>query len=522
MAIVVRELVTKLGFDVDEKGIKENEKRVQGFKKKAIGGLKKAALGIGVALAGIGVAAIKTAGDMETITTQFEVMLGSAEKAKTLIKDLRKFSVETPFELQDLAKGSQNLLAAGVASEKVVDTMKMLGDTAGGSTEKLNGLILGYSKMESTGKASLEVLNIFAERGVPIFAEMQKNLGLTKDEFFKMVSAGKISTKDVTKAFQTMTSEGGLFFQGMLKASTTFEGLMSTAVGAFKDVLITLGQEMLPTAKEILSVLIELAQGPLQDLAKSLGQVLAVVFKALGPILKEAIKFLVPILTFAAEILGRILTALLPLLQLLDPILEIVEALMPVIEFIVELIEFIVPIIIPLLKFAIKIISGIVKFAVFLVQIIRIIVKLIMWWLKLLWKVYSTIFKFILWPFKQLFKLIKQIAGFFKDVFINALMSVGDFFKSLWDTIAGSINNAIVAFNKLTPGNKFDIAGRLPTFAKAGGGTGTTMNANVKADTQVNVPPGSAGSPEQIGKAVSGAVNQALSFQLKKILVAAM
>jgi tape measure domain-containing protein len=520
--IVVRELVTKLGFDVDEKGIKQGEKAVGNFKQKAIGGLKKAAVGIGVVLAGIGIASVKTAGDMETLTTQFEVMLGSAEAANTMIQDLRAFSVKTPFELQDLASASTTLLQFGVASDKIMPTIQMLGDVAGSNRERFKSLALVFGQIQSTGKLMGQDLLQLINQGFNPLQIMSKKTGKSVAQLKEEMSKGQISAEQVTEAFKIATSEGGLFFNNMIKQSKTFAGLWSTVVGAFKDVLITLGNEMLPTVKEIFSILIELAQGPIQDLAKGLGEVLAVVFQALGPILKESIKFLVPILTFAADILGRILTALLPLLQLLDPILEIIMALMPVIEFIVELIEFVVPIIIPLLKFAIKIIAGIVKFLVFLVQIIRMITKVVMFLLKLIFRIGRFIFKLIIWPFKQLFKLLKQIGDFFASIFIGALTKVGDFFKNLWDLIAGSINNAVEAFNKLTPGDKFDISGRLPTFAKAGGGTGNTINANVNADVTNSFPAGSAGSPEQIGKAVSGAVNQALSFQLKKILVAAM
>jgi tape measure domain-containing protein len=258
--ITVRELITKIGFDLNEAEMKKAERAVDNLKKRIKTGMKIAAAGAVAAIAGIAVASVKAAGDMELITTQFEVMLGSAEKAVGLMKELETFSATTPFQLEDLAKGTENLLAAGVALENVVPTMRMLGDTAGGSRDKLQGLVLGFSKMESTGKASLEVLNIFAERGVPIFAEMQKNLNLTKEQFFKMVSAGKIATSDVKNAFKTMTSEGGLFFQGMVKASSTFNGLLSTLKDNLKLITVSIGQAMLPILKKYSLQLIEVAK----------------------------------------------------------------------------------------------------------------------------------------------------------------------------------------------------------------------------------------------------------------------
>ena len=216
--------------------------------------MKIAALAVGAAIVGIGVAAVKSAGDMEMLATQFEVMLGSAEKATKMMDQLEEFSARTPFQLPDLAKGTQNLLAFGVAEENVLDAMRMLGDTAGGSREKLMGLVLAYGKVQVKGKASMEELNMIAEKGVPIFTTLMAQIGVgSKEAFFKMVSAGKIGKDAIKQAFRTMTSEGGIFFQGMKKSSETFQGVLSTLKDVINITLASLGKSMLPVLKEYAS-----------------------------------------------------------------------------------------------------------------------------------------------------------------------------------------------------------------------------------------------------------------------------
>ena len=59
--MIIRELITLLGFKTDEKSIRKYEK-IAG---KALKITKRLAIGAGVAILGIGVAAVKAAGDME-------------------------------------------------------------------------------------------------------------------------------------------------------------------------------------------------------------------------------------------------------------------------------------------------------------------------------------------------------------------------------------------------------------------------------------------------------------------------
>ena len=130
--MIVRELINKIGFKVDEGSAKRAEKSAKKMSLK----MKAAILGVVGGIAMIGKAAIGAAADMEMLTTQFEVMLGSTEKATAMMDQLKKFSAETPFALEDLAKGSQQLLSFGVSEDVVIDRMRMLGDTAGGNAEK--------------------------------------------------------------------------------------------------------------------------------------------------------------------------------------------------------------------------------------------------------------------------------------------------------------------------------------------------------------------------------------------------
>lgn len=194
--------------------------------------------------------AVDAAANIEDITIQFETMLGSAEKAKKMMEELKIFSASTPFALDVLAEGTKTLVSFGVAAEDSVNTMRMLGDTAGGNSEKLRGLVLAYGKVQTKGKASMEEINMIAEKGVPIIGTLVEQLGVTEQEFFKLVSAGKIGREEIGQAFKTMTSEGGMFFEGMEKQSQTFNGIVST----MKDNVSLMGAAMVEDLMPILKV----------------------------------------------------------------------------------------------------------------------------------------------------------------------------------------------------------------------------------------------------------------------------
>ena len=250
----------------------------------------------------LGSAALGAAADMEMLTTQFEVMLGSSEAADLMMNDLNKFAAATPFALDNLATGTQQLLSFGVGADSVIDTMRMLGDTAGGNAEKLSGLVLAYGKVQTKGKASMEEVNMMAERGLPIYDILAERMNTTKEGLFGLISAGKVGAEDITAAFKKMTSEGGMFYKGMEKQSQTFHGLVSSMKDNFSLALAEAGQSLLPLAKEVVTFLTEVAS--------ALGPMLAAVFSVVASVLRPVFKILKAILTPIIAIISVVIRVL--------------------------------------------------------------------------------------------------------------------------------------------------------------------------------------------------------------------
>lgn len=197
-------------------------------------------------LAGAG-AGLKFNATMEDFTANFETMLGSADKAQSMLAELSDFAKSTPFEMAGLADSAKILLNFGIDSKDVMNTIGMLGDVSMGNQEKLSRITLAFGQIQSTGRLMGQDLNQLINSGFNPLQVISEKTGRSMANLKKDMEDGAISADMVTGAFKSATSEGGMFFGAMDKGSKTANGQMST----LKDTInITLGDILIPLFKE--------------------------------------------------------------------------------------------------------------------------------------------------------------------------------------------------------------------------------------------------------------------------------
>lgn len=241
-------LYAKIGLDTSEydKGIKDAQSRGKSFAKNMAFDLsdmaKKIKTGLKVtATAGAGfIAALGKIGldynaQMETYTTNFEVMLGDAEAAQKKVNEISDMAAKTPFELTDLASATQTLLAFNVASDDTNTVLQQLGDISLGNTQKLDSLTRAYGKMNASQKVTLEDINMMIDAGYNPLLNIQQKTGESMEELYARISDGEVAFSEIQEAISMATSEGGQFYQGMEKASQTTQGLVSTLQDVVKS-----------------------------------------------------------------------------------------------------------------------------------------------------------------------------------------------------------------------------------------------------------------------------------------------
>lgn len=267
--MVIEELFTRLGFQVDPKGIDKAKDTLSGFKK-WVGGLA-----IGAGLVTLAKTGLEAAMSMEGLTAQFTVMTGSAERASAVIKDISDFAAKTPFSKMGLADAGKTLMAFGMTAEDVVPTLKMLGDVAGADQNRLNSLALVFGQIQSTGRLTGGDLLQLINQGFNPLNEISKKTGISVAQLKDAMSQGAISADMVTMAFKAATSEGGLFFGNLEAQSQTLQGRISTLKDNFVTALQNMAEAFLPMLKAGVDMLIAFDWTPIVATVQSFAQALA-------------------------------------------------------------------------------------------------------------------------------------------------------------------------------------------------------------------------------------------------------
>lgn len=182
-------------------------------------------------------------GEFQQLEVAFTTMLGSAEKANDLMQQLTRTAASTPFDLQGVANGAKQLLAYGVAADKVNDTLVHLGDIAAGLSIPLNDLVMLYGTTMTQGRMFTQDLRQFMGRGIPLADELAKQFGVTKDKVGELVTAGKVGAEEFNRAIMSMSSEGGRFAGLMDAQSKTIAGQISNIEDAIDMMFNEIGQK---------------------------------------------------------------------------------------------------------------------------------------------------------------------------------------------------------------------------------------------------------------------------------------
>lgn len=233
----VFDLYAKIALDTGdyEKGLEDASEKTSSFANKLKTGLATAAK-VGASAIGAASTAIVALGkigldynsQMEQYTTNFTTMLGSQESAVQKVEELKKFAASTPLSMDDLAKGTQTLLAFGVESENSTGILRQLGDIALGDADKMQRLSTAFGKATAAGKVTGDTVQQMIDAGWNPLIQISQAAGETMEETQKRMSAGEISVEELQAAMEAVTTGTGQFAGGMEAASHTTQGLIST------------------------------------------------------------------------------------------------------------------------------------------------------------------------------------------------------------------------------------------------------------------------------------------------------
>ena len=216
-------------------------------------------LGVTTPLTALGVAGVKYNAQMEDFEANLTTLLGSADKAKDMLADLKEMANTTPFETSDLLEATQMMLGFGLQADKTNDYLQTLGDISMGNSERFMSLTRAFSQMGAAGKATMEDINQMIDAGFNPLQIMCEKTGKSMAELRDEVSEGEISFEDIAGAMEDATKEGGRYHKAMEKASQTMNGKLSTATDALNTALGELTESLLPLVTEAVEKITEWA-----------------------------------------------------------------------------------------------------------------------------------------------------------------------------------------------------------------------------------------------------------------------
>lgn len=181
--------------------------------------------------------------ELEQTKVKFEVLLGSAEKGAAMLKQLNDYANATPYSNDGIIKASETMLGFGIAHEKVMGNMKMLGDVAMGNEQKLGSISLAYSQIMATGRLMGQDLLQLINQGFNPLQIISENTGISMGELKKQMEKGAISAEMVEEAFRLATTEGGRYHDMTEKMAESAGGKWSTLMGKLSHTIAVIGEK---------------------------------------------------------------------------------------------------------------------------------------------------------------------------------------------------------------------------------------------------------------------------------------
>lgn len=330
----------------------------------SLGGMRVGMHAVGAAAAFAGARMIglgvNTAAELERAEVGFAGLLGSTEAASDMMRRLKEYAIDTPFNIEGLAPTTQKLLAMGesfgVTEDNVFEFMTVFGNATaalGLGQDAMDRTIINLGQMAGQGKVTAREMRdmanalpgfqpwkvlaegmgiseaaardmatngiIPAEEAIPILLEGMKNIPGAAGAMDRQV---KTLGGTLEKFKETMTLalvEGMEPFTESLKELLQNAGFLDTvahAAESFGEMIANVFDALAPSFEVILNVL--------ADVMDSIGAA----FKGFAPIISPVVQLIGVGLTTSFAILSKAMTAMRPAFEAAGKVIDVLADLL--------------------------------------------------------------------------------------------------------------------------------------------------------------------------------------------------
>jgi len=274
---------------------------------------------------------------LEQAAVQFKYLLGDERAAKALIKELRDFATETPFNIEESVSAARYLLAAGFDLRQIMPIMEGLTDVTAATGTDLFRIADIFGQIRSEGRLTAMTMRRLQKMAIPVTHILQEELGLTRDQIINIgreaIPAGVAiqalltgwqkrfagAAKEVERTLKGITNRikdnlmiiGSAAFKPLFDSWKNFAENLLTRLDSIRQGIDKIGRAHLlealvpPELHTTIRVIIA-ALGSLWESLKMIGQALKPVISALGEWFVRALAAVLPVLAGVVRVLAQL------------------------------------------------------------------------------------------------------------------------------------------------------------------------------------------------------------------------
>jgi hypothetical protein len=204
----------------------------------ALAAAATAAVALGAGIAFIKDASGKAAG-IEALTMQFETLLGTAERARERMEEIKVFAASTPFEIANLSETSKLLQTLGGDMLATGAGLRMVGDAAAIAGQPIQEVGLHFGRLFNAITSGTT-----AGESVSRLQELGLMTGKVKTQFEALAAAQKKGENPILSQTQAMTLLQGVFAKtegAMERLSATTSGKLSNLQDNLDSLKVSFG-----------------------------------------------------------------------------------------------------------------------------------------------------------------------------------------------------------------------------------------------------------------------------------------
>jgi tape measure domain-containing protein len=211
---------------------------------------------------------LKAGSEFQKMKISMQAVFGDEKMADNFIEQLDKMEKKSKFSKEQLGGVAQQLLPTFEDPEQVlgmvgdIQRIAAVGEKGGASLDGMANALIQISNAAEISKKDLKMLGSASGGTLNLFAQLQKDLGKSKDEIDKMLKKGLVSKNQIAKAMQNASAGFGDLPEQL---GNTYDVAFARIKGNIQE---NLGKALLPLANAFKPLMEELEKVDFSNVAK--------------------------------------------------------------------------------------------------------------------------------------------------------------------------------------------------------------------------------------------------------------